>query len=1103
MKQVLTLNKGIDKDSNPLYLGEGSVLSRKNCRVISTEGNREGINVSIKGMQQTAYSFGGVSKEIGFTEDKEREQGILFVYNSLGNHKILKISDGVITDLNVPSGVLNFQSDEIIDADILGDFCVFVSDENPPRKIDITDDLSGKDSYDIQLAVRPPSEKPVTVLGSDSSKNVNKLIGKSFQFATMYIYEDNTYSVLSPYSDIVISSSNFLYGDETYIDNDVENFVNVTYDLGNNQVKAIRLLAREGNIGDWFIVEEFEKNGATGDRTYRFDNDIAREFLTETEAKALYSDVPRIARTVKTVQNRVALGNVLKGYDKTDSNGKSPFVTYSVEYEDVTIGGTPDDIPYSDGDINDTYYIEWTIPPSEDFSIGDSVSVDIDGGFSVTGINVICTWDYAASFVVTQSDIDSGDIQNSIANRIASNITQRGYDGIVLTFVPEDVYDVIVDGVNLGGGVVRMQFIGVKRPTDSVLSSILGSITRSDAAAGVSTNKAGSYRNIGVLFYDEFSRTSGVLNQQRIYVPHAGERDYENAFDRAVIAFNITDPTLGVPEWAKYYRFAITESVNFAGVFPFVVGNDNDENIRSLFLDGQNVLAINMPTNLQYEFAKGDYLQIEIDNGVDAITSTIVKNIIGTRTTIEVGGTNYDGFWLIVPAGTEVLSTYDGKPIYIYRPKNEIEDLIYFEDGSTYDIVNGEMQTTSGYIGGEDAWYCLRTFEWDDGEGGTSTFTPTVEDFYVSVNSALRAYTKGRPVVEFDTLGEIRLQDIVWSFNYLDNTKINGISTFNSLNRKQLDERDGELQRLELVGYVLKAIQDNKETSLYVGVNEITDANGNITAAATNDFIGTVRPLVDDYGTRYPLSVVQHDRNMWYFDGDKGVVVQSSPNGQIPVSDYRMKSEFLRLSKLDLNSVFACYDEKNGEYVITFDINGQDPVTWVYNADNNFWSIELDYADSSGNAPNLHGSIGTQVYSFGFNGIWRHETSDAYNSFFGDLKEFSVRGLVNVYAVEEKCLRALQIDSNVALNVNIFTPVTNTNVVGQKSILYSETFRNRNGNYTSSVFKNILGSGGTEIIGLLHSGDDMVGKYIEIELYDYNTDEIQMRNVTCNYTLNR
>ena len=199
---TLPLNSGINRDVNPLYIdsAKGEVIRRKNCRVTSVDSGRVGINTSIKGMESItpAYPASGTNKVIGYTEDKERDQGIYFLQNSLGNDSIYVVKGTTIINLGVASDVLGFNSSEIIDADILGDYCVFVSDYNPPRKINVTESLASKDAFDIQLAVRPPSAKPTTVLGSDSSRVVNKLVGKTFQFSYMYVYNDFTYSVVSP-----------------------------------------------------------------------------------------------------------------------------------------------------------------------------------------------------------------------------------------------------------------------------------------------------------------------------------------------------------------------------------------------------------------------------------------------------------------------------------------------------------------------------------------------------------------------------------------------------------------------------------------------------------------------------------------------------------------------------------------------------------------------------------------------------------------------------------------------------------------------------------------------------------------------------------------
>jgi len=1098
MKVILPLNGAVNKDKNQLYIDseKGEVVSRKNCRVTSTEGGRVGVNCSIRSMELVATLFpvDGVSKIIGFVEDKERDGSLFFVYNSVGHHAIYKFYNDFASTMNFADGVLNFQEDEIIDATILGDYCVFASDYNPPRKLNVLLDdvaVAALDSYDIQLAVRPPSSKPTTSIGSNSLRKVNKLVGKTFQFASMYIYDDYTYSVLSPYSDLAVSSSVFAAESNTYEDNNIGNYVQVGYDLGTDNVRAVRLLAREGNTGDWFIVEEYEKNGETeyAIRTYPFYNDVARQGLAEKAALDLYSDVPRTARTALAVQNRIGLGRVKKGYNKTKPN-----VDYSITYETVVPGAEFDTLAVSDGVIeglvpeNGYYYVDITIP--SDVAEGEIISINLFNRFLELRDfvpEVSFEWNYLFTYTVAaleDADTVCTSIQYDFKYRDIYSIIDPVYYGNINTWQ--------LNATKLGGGVVRLEILGVHDSTRITATNIVESTsTRETVPSGVSTFKSGSYYNVGVLFYDEFSRTSGVLMPQSVYVPHAGERAYTDAFDRARIAFTIPVATTGVPSWAKYYRFAVTESVNFAGVYPFVSGQ-----VETVTVDGQEVYAINMPSNLQYEFEKGDYLQLEVDSGV-AITSTIVKNIIGTRTTVEISGTDTAGYWLLIPKGEELAADYEEKLVYIYRTKNTVQDLIYFEDSNTYNITNGVMQTLTGYVGGEDAWYVTRKFEWTGGDS-----TKVVEDFYINVDDALRAYSKGRVVVEFDTLGEITLQDFVWSFNYLDNTKINGISTFNSLNRKQLDEKDGQIQRIRLVGDVIKVIQDNKETSMYVGKAQISDASGNLQLVKSNDFIGATNPSEDEWGSRYPLSIVVVGRDMFYWDGDLGEVIMSSPNGQHPISRYGMKSEFLALKDESPTRVFSYFDKKNGEYVITFEFPSY-ARSLSYKKDAYGWNMDyLDLTDGNGDAAEFYGVIGNQNYSFLKESIYKHEAGSSYNVFLGDSKPFSVKGVINAFPNEEKCLRALKTDSNRGLNTIITSPITNTRTLGQKTVLYPSTYKVKDGGYFSSVFKNILTTLG-ENLGLIHTGTDITGKYIEVEFTDSGSTECQLRLVTANISVNK
>ena len=133
----------------------------------------------------------------------------------------------------------------------------------------------------------------------------------------------------------------------------------------------------------------------------------------------------------------------------------------------------------------------------------------------------------------------------------------------------------------------------------------------------------------------------------------------------------------------------------------------------------------------------------------------------------------------------------------------------------------------------------------------------------------------------------------------------------------------------------------------------------------------------------------------------------------------------------------------------------------------------------------------------------KHEATTNYNTFYGQYHDSSVQGVVNTYPTEEKCLRSLKTDSNRAADTVIESPVAETRPVGQKSVLYAESYRGREGDYTSAVYGNILKSDSSEDISLLHTGADMVGKYLTVEFTDDGTSEFQLRLLTAGFTVNR
>ena len=1128
MKTVLPLNGRINTDVNPLYLDsqKGEVLSRRNMRVFSADGGKTGINVSIKGMGE--YTFSDIVDDeysaIGSVYDQERERGIVAFYGGSDRHCIGVVKkDGTTFFLSKNKSFWDFSLSNNVDMAVLGDTLLMTDNHNPPRKVAlknssgsvIESEITSLSNLNTQLAVDNPSDAPTIFVGSDSTKKVNKLIGKTFQFATYLVYTDYTYSVLSPYSDLAISPTLFDTGDNTYTDNALGNYVSVTYSLVGNNLKSVVLVAREGNTGSWFKVDSYDVQSGDTTRTVTFYNDVARQYLSVQDALSLYSDVPVYAKNLLAVQNRVCMANVTKGYDPVDLN-----YTLDVVYESVDVTGSSSVLSHALGvaspEAGDLFF-EWEIPSS--LTPGTVINVGISQKYSQSwadGKIFEFNINYSFSRVV-----EVGDTQASVIALINADILSKVNDiasdtpfantrvGIDYTVFPLVTPPTLQVGFGIGDVYSSSgTYSGGSAGSYLLTGNRGGGYSIDTPPAGVSTFKAGSYYNVGGSFYDSKSRTNGVLTPQQVYIPFNGERDYADINKKARISFEFTGQD--VPSWATSFRFAVTESVNFAGVYPFVTGSDGID-AHEITIDNKKAIAIRMPENFNYEFLNGDFLLLEVDSGT-AIT-TITKNIIGTRSSITVSGTDEAGFWLIIPEGTQAISDYTGKVATIYRAKDAVEDLVYYEDYNTYDPTDAGFSSLSGYIDCGDAWFVNRKFQYDDGGSGAEVIK-VVEDFYVNTDLAIRSYAKGRATAELESLGQINLQDFVWSNPYLDNTKINGISTFISSNRVQLDEKDGSITRTMLVGDVVKVIQSHKETSLYVGKEQVTNADGSLTLVKTGSFIGTVYPSTEDYGSRVFTAFAKNNRNLYYWDGDRGQVIRSSPNGQIAISDNGNASYFTqKKSELDAASTYKVllhYDVKNDELMVLFDVNsglnGNSTEAFIYKEGANEWTRFLDYYKTLGSikaTPETFFNIGNQVWSMFRGRAMKHEATTNYNTFYGQYHDSSVQVVVNTYPTEEKCLRALKTDSNRAADTVVESPVAETRPVGQKSILYAESYRGREGDYTSAVYGNILKADSSEDISLLHTGSDMVGKYLTVEFTDDGTSEFQLRLLTAGFTVNR
>jgi len=114
------------------------------------------------------------------------------------------------------NSILNFSKSRRVQANIIENYLFFTDGYNEPRKIDTTQDyeIGGYNASDITVAKLAPQFAPeITVL--DTSETAGNYIEEKFvRFAYRYKFYDNTYSVYSPFSNIVFKVNNEVLTEE-------------------------------------------------------------------------------------------------------------------------------------------------------------------------------------------------------------------------------------------------------------------------------------------------------------------------------------------------------------------------------------------------------------------------------------------------------------------------------------------------------------------------------------------------------------------------------------------------------------------------------------------------------------------------------------------------------------------------------------------------------------------------------------------------------------------------------------------------------------------------------------------------------------------------
>lgn len=664
------MNKSFDERLVP----DGEVIDALNCRFGSTEESEVGVVENTKGNELICeFTFQEVSlssqaKTIGRYTDSRRETIYVLIhdpnfvasptgkldmvasYNTQTDTKRYHIIS--TQDPDSPTNTtLNFDPRYLVTGiGMIDDLLFWTDDKNQPRFININRSypapvafVDGDFSESILVIKRPPLYPPTFTMETLPGQE-NFMVERFICFAYRYRYADGEYSATSPFSAPAFVSSPFDFSVDSFLNEGMSNLHNaarITYNTGGPLVVGVDLLFKEMDSNVIKVIEKIDKAAAgvidNTTQTYLFSNSKIFTVLPESEILRLYDNVPRLAKAMTFMGNRLMYMNYLEGYDMVDSQGSPVNLDYYVDIESSEI---------------DVYDVADSVSGGVDYTIDGTISVlgsqlDLDFSDAVSGllpgatVSLRFTIRHSAfsgsvtpTSVTQDTDIDftytlqsayssvfdfASSVEFQEAVGVASNIqpVPSACNGFKLTDifnceVPFSLLyatgnlDKVSGGISATGDPIQVvtspgsNIIGLKLPAVRYESAstpadyayeyfeiIAANVEFSGASGSESLHSNRGYE-VGILYLDEYGRSSTALVSQsnNIHVPCE--------LSGSVNQIRVTVPSSQrPPEWATNYKFVIkSDREGYETVYSNIFFVDELTNYGYLLLEGENARKV-------------------------------------------------------------------------------------------------------------------------------------------------------------------------------------------------------------------------------------------------------------------------------------------------------------------------------------------------------------------------------------------------------------------------------------------------------------------------------------------------------------------------------
>jgi len=1057
---------GLNQDVDNNFLKPNEWKDALNIRITDRLNNTDNIISNIKGNTSVSYTLpAGTNKCIGEYANEKAGKYYSFIWNSNSDHSITEYDPTLNTITKVlQASYLNFQEYELINGvGIVDDRLLYWTDGfNPPRGIMVdiakADPTYYTNSVSISLAKPPPSVLITPSYANDpgypaTPVSINRLKGQLFQFRYLYVYEDDSRSAWSSCSQVSYPTLevNSSVSSEAFRNNNLV----LNFNVGTKYVKTIEIAALvKGNVGvgatqDWFTILSKSRASLISDATfaydpltnlctYRFFNDGLYQSVDVLETDLPYDYVPLTSKCLDIVN-----GNVLVlAYNTEGYNNISTDVTLGVTYvAPSAISRLAVTHP-----LTTTNYFFSGVPIS-----GDVINYDIDYWEGGAGPPDPPTGNITGTYTVTL--VQSGNLSLTV-NGLSSQISfDTGMDVIGTVTTQPD-------------GTVLLSFASspqevVFGPADSMtITPASSSLT-----ASTSTYKTNSRYQFGLVYYDDFNRSSYVQTSDNFIVPTESFGAVEGY--NPVISWEI-DHT--APSWATSYQWVRTEQLTHSKFLFWLatsIAAPAGKNYYELDISSLITYSETNPDSvLSYTYTPGD--RCTIHKIGSTWTEAFDVSIVGEEVSDTVQKIQIEKGISLTPGTTNVL-------LEIYTPKtrsNQPTEQFFYEFGEVYNCTSGTHSVTTGTFTLGDVFFRGRVFS--SGGSTVNLEDPNFSDFYVSNFSS-----NGRVNIFSPQAKQLTLPtDIRYSDTYVPNTNINGLSRFYGDAFETYDRVNGSIQKITVRDNYLIVLQELKTGYIPIMQSIIEDqGSGNdANVAISNKLLNKIRYFAGDYGIgKSPESMARFAGVIYFVDPNRGQVIKIL-NGLQPIGTTGMDSYFtskLTSIKSSPNAkVIGSYDPYNDEYLITFKIStasNAGDATIAFSELINRWTSFYSFIPDSGSY------IFNQYITHKAGVLYTHNNNSSYGSFYGTTYGSYIDVVFNNSPTLIKTFLGFIEQSN-----SKWTPTVISTSNAQVSELNDTDVFEKEDVFFASFLRDSSSPGG------LLSGDDLKGNWIRLKLAESN-----------------